>query len=307
MKKISSREWTILLSAIVVLALLALATSISSLTLKEGRPLPLGNMAPDLSGGGSDSGWISGILAVFRVVMIIFWVLLPVYLVYLIISKEARRRLLRDLLIMLPILAFLYLISNNISNRNMDLNLEGRFGGQTEEGQVEQLEAPPLPEFQPPPAWVGTAASLVLATVVVLMLAGVVYFIWRRSRIREGAPLYRIETRAREAILSIEAGGDLSEVIQRCYLQMVEAIRETMSIYRSRDMTPHEFELVLEQRGLPREPVHQLTLLFEQVRYGGVRPGRADERAAIASLTAIVNACQRVKERQDAKLDARGE
>jgi hypothetical protein len=74
---------------------------------------------------------------------------------------------------------------------------------------------------------------------------------------------------------------------------MIHALETYRNIHRDRYMTPHEFEAYLEGRGLPREPVRQLTALFEQVRYGGVRPGRADERTAISSLEAIVAACQK--------------
>jgi hypothetical protein len=78
---------------------------------------------------------------------------------------------------------------------------------------------------------------------------------------------------------------------------MLQAVEEYKNIRRDRDMTPHEFELALERRGLPREPIHQLTELFEQVRYGGQVPGRAEERLAVSSLSAIVSACQRTRGR----------
>jgi len=44
---------------------------------------------------------------------------------------------------------------------------------------------------------------------------------------------------------------------------------------------------------LPVSPVHQLTQLFETVRYGGVTPGRKEEQVAVTSLRAIINACQK--------------
>ena len=56
-------------------------------------------------------------------------------------------------------------------------------------------------------------------------------------------------------------------------------------------MTPREFEVYLTQNGMPREPVQQLTRLFELVRYGAVTAAPADEQHAVASLTAIVEAC----------------
>ncbi len=38
-------------------------------------------------------------------------------------------------------------------------------------------------------------------------------------------------------------------------------------------MTPHEFEQQLQRAGLPAEPVHDLTHLFEEARYGGAGDG----------------------------------
>jgi hypothetical protein len=60
-------------------------------------------------------------------------------------------------------------------------------------------------------------------------------------------------------------------------------------------MTPSEFEQALQGKGLPREPVHQLTHLFEEVRYGARQVGEREERQAIDSLSAIVAACTRAK------------
>jgi hypothetical protein len=140
---------------------------------------------------------------------------------------------------------------------------------------------------------VTTVTSIVLAVVTVLVVFFVVRAIWRRARRREDEPLRRIERRAQEAIQSIEAGGDLREVIQRCYMQMLQAVSEYRLIDREQSMTPHEFELLLEHRGLSIEAVRDLTALFERVRYGAEQPGRREEREAIASLSAIVSACQR--------------
>jgi hypothetical protein len=110
--------------------------------------------------------------------------------------------------------------------------------------------------------------------------------------------LRRVEKEARVALDAISAGGDLREAVIRCYLQMIEALQEYRGIHRDQDITPHEFEIILAKRGMPGEPVHQLTTLFEEVRYGTFKPGRKEEQVAIASLSAIVSACQRVAERR---------
>jgi hypothetical protein len=43
-------------------------------------------------------------------------------------------------------------------------------------------------------------------------------------------------------------------------------------------MTTGEFENLLETAGLPHDPIHQLTQLFDAVRYGNWKPNPADEQ-----------------------------
>ncbi len=296
MKKIPSSTWTILIALLVLTGLFLLASSLGSIRFSEGKLLPVSNLAPSFGQGNDSSDTVSAFLAVFRVVMIIMWILLPIYVIYLFLSKEARKRLLRDIAMILPFLVLLYFLSNNIANRDGDQNLLGNLGLEAAEEGVSQ-EAPPLPEFQPPPPWVTTVATIILATATVIAVAAIVWIIWRRTRKKEDGPLHRIEQQAREAIDLIESGGDLRDVILRCYMQMIIALRDYRMIDRERDMTPHEFGQLLEKRGLPNEPVRQLTELFERVRYGAYNPGREEERAAIASLSAIVSACQRYASR----------
>jgi hypothetical protein len=132
------------------------------------------------------------------------------------------------------------------------------------------------------------------------MIGGAVFLVWRRSRRKEETPLFRIEREARSAIQSIEAGGDLREVIVRCYLQMIDALREYRAINRDQAMTPQEFQHLLENKGMPGEPVRNLTNLFERVRYGAHSPGEQEERVAIDSLSAIIRACERTSKRTSA-------
>ncbi|MBE0695871.1 MAG: DUF4129 domain-containing protein [Anaerolineaceae bacterium] len=296
MKKITPHTWTILFAVIALAALLILAASLNTLQFRDGKPLPFSRLAPDLQGGGN-SDFMSGIMVFFRGLMIFMWVLLPIYLIYLIVSKEARKRLLRDMALLLPILILLYFITNNINNQKPSNEDTSQLGMKLPNEGLIQPESVTLPEFQPPPPWVTTVTSLILATVTVVLISAAVYMIWKRTRAKESSPLQRIEMEAREAIDSLEGGGDLREVIQRCYLQMVIAMREYRMINRQQDMTPHEFEQVLAGHGLPDAPVHQLTVLFEQVRYGAYNPGRQEERAAISSLNAIISACQRIATR----------
>ena len=66
------------------------------------------------------------------------------------------------------------------------------------------------------------------------------------------------------------------------------ALEEGKKLERKEFMTTREFEALLEEEGVPYEPVHQLTRLFEAVRYGNWQPNPTDEQKAINCLEALV-------------------
>lgn len=281
-------------AAAALLALVLLAGSLNSLQFEPGQPVGLDQLFPNPGDTSASTGLGELLLKIFRILMMIAWLVLPLFILYLIISKEGRKKFLRDLAIYLPFLLLLYYLSTRpkgalpmveaplVERATLDLSV------------LEGTPVPAAPEFIPPPNWVTTAATLAIALGIALVFVGVMVVLWRRSHAK-AEPLKQVAQEAQSAIRAIEAGGDVREVIMRCYYQMLEALKQYRSIQRGQDITPHEFELVLEQRGLPHEPVHQLTQLFEQVRYGGGAPGRQDERAAINSLGAIVSACERMR------------
>jgi len=57
-------------------------------------------------------------------------------------------------------------------------------------------------------------------------------------------------------------------------------------------VTAREFTDALVRARLPRRPVQTLTRLFETARYGSSATTPQDEQDAIASLRAIVRACE---------------
>ena len=83
-------------------------------------------------------------------------------------------------------------------------------------------------------------------------------------------------------------GQDLKDVIIKCYRQMSMAVEEDRGIERKDYMTTGEFENLLETVGIPHDPIHHLTQLFEAVRYGNWQPNHADELKAINCLEAIM-------------------
>jgi hypothetical protein len=73
------------------------------------------------------------------------------------------------------------------------------------------------------------------------------------------------------------------------------ALEQEQGIERKDFMTTREFEHLLETAGVPHDPIHQLTRLFEAVRYGNWQPNPVDEQKAIHCLQAIMLYCREPK------------
>jgi hypothetical protein len=111
-------------------------------------------------------------------------------------------------------------------------------------------------------------------------------FVILRSRPTPESRPWALEAEAaRQALL---AGEELADVIVHCYRRMSQALQEERGLVRDTAMTTGEFERLLVAQGVPRDPVHQLTQLFEAVRYGRWQPGAGDEQRALDSLDAIL-------------------
>ncbi len=141
----------------------------------------------------------------------------------------------------------------------------------------------PRPEYAPPPP--SLAGWLSLGVAGLLVAAGLA--LWRRIRPADDA-LDRLAGDAQAALADLRGGGEFDDVILRCYLQMARTLEEERGIQRGQSLTPREFALQLQERGLPPEAVANLTTLFEQARYGRRQATPADERTAVESLEAIV-------------------
>jgi hypothetical protein len=145
---------------------------------------------------------------------------------------------------------------------------------------VLQREGPPLGS---PPAiliwlvWIGLGVMLI------------VLGIWasnRRSQNLRAGDLVEIE--AERAMQALKRGLDFKNVIVQCYRQMSAALQQEQGIKLEDTMTAREFEHLLDAKGLPRDPVHQLTQLFEAARYSLQQFTPADEQKAFDCLSAIV-------------------
>jgi hypothetical protein len=108
------------------------------------------------------------------------------------------------------------------------------------------------------------------------------------SASRQPSTMEMVGLEAEKAWQALKTGLDLKDVIVKCYRQMSLALEKEQGIERETYMTIREFENLLQAAGVPKAPIHQLTQLFEAVRYGNWQPNPADEQKAIQCLEAIM-------------------
>lgn len=114
--------------------------------------------------------------------------------------------------------------------------------------------------------------------------------VWIFTSSRPAAPLDLVGLQAEKAWQALSTGleSDMTDVITTCYREMSRALQKERGIEREASMTTGEFENLLEAAGIPHEPTHQLTSLFDAVRYGNWQPGLAEKHEAIECLEAIM-------------------
>lgn len=277
------------LIALVTLSLLAI--SVNALRFDPGLPFPLQYLLPNFIESGASSEVLQVLLPAVRILILLGWIFLPFTIVYLILSKRARVQLLKDLAFILPVIFFLYLIAQAMMNANFS-NDAVKPSLPSKQALLDSLHLPP---YVQPPVWVNTAALLVIAVFIAFVIYQVILLFWRARRQSANDALAVVRREIQGTLTSIEAGDDLHNAITQCYLKMVDTIKEYRQVSRDQDMTPHEFEHYLELYGLPHDPVHRLTQLFEKVRYGALMPDSADEKEARESLSLIIAACQQTQ------------
>jgi hypothetical protein len=223
---------------------------------------------------------------VFRVLIFIAALLLPFSIIYFLVSREARKRVLLDFLRLLSILVIVYVLAQRVQPDvvTSEQGLPQAFPGALEGTPTTNVDTAP-------PGWFLSVVSVGLALLVATVLVGLGWFVWRRKW-RAVSPLEQLAQQAEEAIEAIQAGADLRDTVMRCYYEMSWVLRQQRGIRRHQAMTPREFVAFLEETGLPTGAVRRLTELFEQVRYGAKAPGQGEEAQALACLDAIVAFCR---------------
>jgi hypothetical protein len=225
---------------------------------------------------------------------ILFWVflLLIIGLVSSLLSAEMRKRLLRAVIRFASFVFIFFFIIRQNPNLLPLLTQDSPLGsGSNSGGELSSL-APPV--FQPPSISPGV---VFLASFILVVMVGVILWFtnrwWQRSKLRVSSklPLSELASVARLSLSEIENGSEWRQSILRCYARMNQVVAAKRSLERQPSMTPAEFAERLVKAGLPREPVHALTRLFEFERYGARPAGKAEINVAIACLRNILLAC----------------
>jgi hypothetical protein len=275
------KQTPLLLLGITILAIILLSSGLSELKFQSGRSL---NILEKLGELRSDPG--PGLsLGAFpiEVFTLVFWSSLVFALIFAIVSPRYRKLLLRTFITMLLLLfAFSLLrpiqpdtiIEDEEETAQMDEAVLGQTAG----------DFPDPPDFvSDPPHWFLTVVNVVIA----LLFLTAFWFLWRFMRARGDDTQTLLVQQAETALSDLMAGGDLKDVIMRCYASMSQVLYQSRNIQRDEAMTPREFETHLAEIGLQDRHIQRLTRLFESVRYGASSPGEAARREALDCLRAI--------------------
>lgn len=283
--------WILGLLGIVIVALLVLSASLAQLDFSPGEPFAFGTgLAPRAMPDGMTGELSPFLKTVLRVALTLLLALIPFSIIYLLFTPDGRRKLLQNLIILGIFVGLISLLRQQTGGEKRTDLLANFNMAPTEEAVAPR---PPVEFSGAAPDWLVIAASIALAVILLAVIGGVVWAILRRRRPTQPSLAFdQFAQQAQNAADTIEAGGDLWDTIIRCYAEMNRLVREARGIQRQQAVTPREFEEQLALAGLPAEQVRDLTRLFEDVRYGAKTLGPWEGRRAVASLTAVADACR---------------
>jgi hypothetical protein len=130
---------------------------------------------------------------------------------------------------------------------------------------------------------------------IMLLVISVAVVMWIFKPSPQARPIDLVGLEAEKARQALITGAGLKDVIIHCYIQMSLALKQEQGIERKDYMTTREFENVLESAGMPHAPIHQLTRLFDAVRYGNWQSNAVDEEKAMECLEAIMLHSRNIK------------
>ncbi|MGD2158129.1 MAG: DUF4129 domain-containing protein [Anaerolineales bacterium] len=213
------------------------------------------------------------------------WVLLPISIIYFIVSPDARKKSLRQAIRMSVIAYSLFILLRQCGRINTErfLNIEELFNSSADSPNINNFSSS---SYLEPSPLVLFFASLFLAG---LIIAGVWIF-WRK--VHPPSEIEQIGREAQLAISKLQAGQGMTDTILACYFEMNRILGVKKGIHRADSTTPREFEQELKELGLPQKSLESLTRLFEQARYGRKEFKASQHQEAIACLNEIAKASE---------------
>lgn len=272
-----SRRKTLLWLAGVMILTIVTAAALPGLDLKPGVPMPFQAVDQEAAPPSESLPWLTiSISAFWRAVLGILLVASLIYSFYrLLLGTPLRwKDILHAVLLTVPLTLIIVGLVLLLSQVRITLK------------PIEAEVPPPRADLPGPPLG---AVPAFLIWLVWLGLAAAFAGLGLWLLLRRPARPDRLKLEAERALQALKAGLDLKNVILQAYWQMTLVLKEEQGYEREAAMTTREFERLLEAQGVPDAPVHQLTQLFEAVRYGHRSPSSDDERQAVDCLTAIVD------------------
>jgi hypothetical protein len=274
---VNAKRMTLALFLLAVVAIVLVAAALPLLELQPGIPLP------DLGIGPGEEPPPEPVQAItvsfgtlIKIILVIILLVVALYTGY----KWRKQVSWKEVLVPALSITMMALIGLAILFAIQGVTID--WEAQTPEvlPPVVYLEGPPLGSVNPNLiwlVWIGLASGLILIGIRIFILT------MRRPRSEDA-----VKREAELAMRALRDGSDIRNVIVRCYLQMSLALQKERGIKLEETMTARDFKRLLEARGIPHDPVRQLTRLFEEARYGHRPSGPEDERIAFDCLNAIV-------------------
>jgi hypothetical protein len=280
----ATKNKVLIFLALSLISVLLLAASLSSLQLHAGTPFP-GSYPSQLDGGQRIANPIkdSFSLPLMRGLLALIFLALMFYIpVRLLLRVELKK--IRWLFIWMGLLLGILMLLPRIQP--------------VETGSIAGAAAPAQPVLpsdyavapigDPPQSF----TWLVIALLAIAAGSVAFGFLRRSTRATTRAGIGR---QASRAVDELNSGQDFEDVIIGCYLRMAGVLQEEQGIERAQHLTVREFEATLRSRGIPEVPVHQLTALFEQVRYGREAISETEQLRGAEALNQVIHFCEEHK------------
>jgi len=258
-------------------AALVLASGLSHLRLQDALPFPGASSSPaetQVSVAGRAAPGVESV-TIFEGLLAAVLIGLVLYLLARIIIAADLRNMLWIVAAAAAILMLLMLLPRVAPGSPVHISSEGVPAEATE------FESPTAPLGTPPASFLWIAGTLAAAG------GAVAGFVALRRRRMLASLQERLRREAATAVAAIESGADSTNAIIRCYIEMTRLIQRERGMERERSLTAREFEVALEDLGLPASPLGRLRRLFEDVRYGSRKFSPSEERSAVRSLGEI--------------------